>query len=285
MNTDGKGPAKGTSGAARPPGTANGGEETASTGSAARPPGTANGGEETASTGSAPGDEGSRDLFRGFLRRKPRQARAQALVEAVLDAAEEDLERAEHGRLDALFARAGIAAGSFYEYFSSRDGLLGAVVARTTAVNFEELLAEIDRFMAGQKACAVNTPAGRSALEAAIRFGAARVAERYLKDPVKTKLLLTAIARLGLLPTIHRERDRFAEALLVRARALGHRSAPEEVTTFRAIADAVTGIVISELFRDSTPASRTAIAALAGDAAWGIYAARAGLRGSRDPDL
>lgn len=265
MNTDGKGSEQRTSGAARPPGTANGSEETASTGSAA--------------------DDGDRrDLFRGFLRRKPRQARSRALVEAVLDAAEEDLERAEHGRLEALFARAGIAAGSFYEYFSSRDGLLGAVVARTTAVNFEELLAEIDRFVVDQQAFPEDA-AGRSALEAAVRFGAARVAERYLKDPVKTKLLLTAIARLGLLPTIHRERDRFAEALLVRARTLGHRSAPGEVATFRAIADAVTGIVISELFRDSTPASRTAIATLAGDAAWGIYAARTGPRESGDPNL
>ncbi len=59
----------------------------------------------------------------------------------------------------------------------------------------------------------------------------------------------------------------------------------EEVATFRAIADAVTGIVISELFRDSTPASRAAIAALAGDAAWGIYVARTGAQESGDPDV
>jgi AcrR family transcriptional regulator len=224
------------------------------------------------------------DLFERFFRRQPKQARAQALVDAVLDAAEEDLERAEHGRLEALFARAGIAAGSFYEYFSSRDGLLGAVVARTTAVNFEVLLTEIDRFVADQPA-RPESGAARSPLEATVRFGAARVAERYLKDPVKTKLLLAAIARLGLLPTVHRERDRFAEALLLRAATIGHRSVAEEVATFRAIADAVTGIVISELFRDSTPASRATIATLAGDAAWGIYVARTGAQESGDPDV
>jgi|GEM_PF-3889363 len=209
------------------------------------------------------------DLLRRFLRRQPRQARAQALVDAVLDAAEEDLERAEHGRLEALFARAGIAAGSFYEYFSSRDGLLGAVVARATAVNFDELLAEIDRFIA-----TADGAHGPPRLEATIRFGAACVADRYLQDPGKTRILLVTIARLGLLPAIHRERDRFAEALLLRARPLGHVPAPEDAATFRALADAVTGIVISELFRESTPATRAAIAPLAGDVAWGIYAAR-----------
>ena len=65
-------------------------------------------------------------------RKRPRQARSRALVEAILDAAAHIL--AQHGRealtTNAVAVKAGVSVGSLYQYFPNRDAIIAAV-ART----------------------------------------------------------------------------------------------------------------------------------------------------------
>lgn len=65
-------------------------------------------------------------------RKRPRQARSRALVDAVLDAAAHIL--AQHGResltTNAVAVRAGVSIGSLYQYFPNRDAVIAAVAER-----------------------------------------------------------------------------------------------------------------------------------------------------------
>lgn len=65
-------------------------------------------------------------------RKRPRQARSRALVEAVLDAAAQIL--AQHGRealtTNAVALKAGVSIGSLYQYFPNRDAVIAAVADR-----------------------------------------------------------------------------------------------------------------------------------------------------------
>lgn len=75
-----------------------------------------------------------------------RQARGQQRIEAILDAAEELVGEAGFDLMgmNALADRAGISPGSLYQYFSSKDEVLDALVDRYGAV--------IDAFWDGQLA-------------------------------------------------------------------------------------------------------------------------------------
>lgn len=65
-------------------------------------------------------------------RKQPRQDRAKATVDAILDAAAHILaaQGREAATTNAVAARAGVSIGSLYQYFPNRDAVLGAVVHR-----------------------------------------------------------------------------------------------------------------------------------------------------------
>jgi AcrR family transcriptional regulator len=198
-----------------------------------------------------------------FLRRVPRQARSRSVVSAILDAAEESLDVAEHGPLERLFVRAGVAAGSFYEYFASRDALLSAVVQQVTDRNFEHFLSEIDAKVAGEES-----------FEGSVRIAADVIVRRYLRHPSQLRTLIRLIDRLGLVSVVARERDRFADAIAERiARFTPDMTEGERRTAMRAVADAVTGVVVLSAFRDPVPPVEDVVRA-GGDAAWGVLEAR-----------
>lgn len=214
-------------------------------------------------------DDETRDLSESpwdrigrFLRRVPRQDRARSVVSAILDAAEERIEVIADGPLQALFKRAGVAAGSFYEYFATRDDLLGTVVERVTDRNFETILRDID-----------HETGGDAALEKAT-YGAARVVvAHYLRHPSHYRAVGRIIDRLGLGGYVVRERDRFADAVAVRAARFLPEVSPEgRSVMMRAVADAVTGIVFVAAFR-APPPPTDEVAQLAGDVAWGVVRA------------
>jgi AcrR family transcriptional regulator len=197
--------------------------------------------------------------FGRFLRRVPRQDRARAMVSAILEAAEDSLDLAESGKLQALFARAGVAAGSFYEYFSSRDALLGTVIERITERNFETLFAAID-----------EAAAGESDFELVIRRCADLIVRHYLRHPTRLRTVIRLVDRLGLLAVVGSERDRFADLLAERtARFAPTMSAAARSAMIRAGAEVLTGLVVVSVYRSPMPPVDD-IARGAGDAVWGV---------------
>lgn len=194
-----------------------------------------------------------------FLRRVPRQERARSVVDAILKTAEESLDQAERGPLAPLFARAGVAAGSFYEYFASREALLAAVVERVTDRNFNTFLGDIDAATAEDQS-----------FEQAVRHGADVVVRHYLRRPSQLRAVIRLADRLGLFPHIVGERDRFAAALSARTlRFTPGMPAAARTSMMCAVADALTGVVVVSLSRAPlTPMDEVARAA--GDVAWGV---------------
>lgn len=68
----------------------------------------------------------------GFQRRMPRQARAQATVDSILEAAAQVLQRGGHDAFNtnSVAERAGVSIGTLYQYFPDKDAILVAVAHR-----------------------------------------------------------------------------------------------------------------------------------------------------------
>src|ERR1700761_925638 len=71
----------------------------------------------------------------GFQRRMPRQARARATVDSILEAAAQVLQRCgvEGFNTNAVAERAGVSVGTLYQYFRDKDAILVAVARREMA--------------------------------------------------------------------------------------------------------------------------------------------------------
>ncbi|MFT3764901.1 MAG: TetR/AcrR family transcriptional regulator [Minicystis sp.] len=202
-----------------------------------------------------------------FLRRIPRQERARAVVDAILAAAEERLDHAD-GPLKPLLLRAGVAAGSFYEYFASRESLLTAVVERVTDRNFST-------FLADTVAVLDRAPT----LEQGIRDSAGLIARRYCERLPQLRSIIRIADRLGLLPYVYRERERFAAALSDHTmRFTPDMPRAEHEAMVRAVADALTGLVVVSAYR-SPEAPLAEIERAAGDVAWGVVLVHLGRAG------
>lgn len=176
-----------------------------------------------------------------FLRREPTQARSRVLVDSILVAFDQVLRTIGDERqatIDRIIDRAGVSLGSFYEWFNDKDSLAGALVERATRDNFVQLLAAYDAY------------APRD-LRDAITFFAERVADTYLAHPARTRLWLAGIGRLNLIRHVTAERDRFAGELAKRAAPLASRSEPELARAMVPACDAVMGIAVGELYRES----------------------------------
>lgn len=68
-------------------------------------------------------------------RKKPRQARSKATVEAILEGAAQVLVDVGYAKTTTtkVAARAGVSVGSLYQYFPSKDALVGALIERKFA--------------------------------------------------------------------------------------------------------------------------------------------------------
>lgn len=196
----------------------------------------------------------------GLLRRVPQQDRARSVVDAILGAADDALEDAVGGSLQPLLRRAGVAAGSFYEYFASREALLAAVIERLTLENFEAFVDEVDAILARPDA----------SLEERVRRSAELIARRYLERPAHLRTVIRVADRLELLGPIARERDRFAEAIAERLAPHVPSLGPEaRSAAVRAMADAGMGVVVVSLHRSPLPPTDD-VARAVGDAAWAL---------------
>lgn len=179
-------------------------------------------------------------IFRRYFRREPKQSRSRALVDAVVEATDELIRRGEpidRVTVELVSERAGIATGSFYEYFASKDSVLGVLVGKVTRANFDDLSRKLDAL-------------DHDSLDALTRAFAHSVADTYLAHPNRTRVILEAIGRLGLGTLVHEEKDRFADVLAARAaRFLPNEPRAALAATMRMVADAAMGVLVFTAMR------------------------------------
>lgn len=176
-----------------------------------------------------------------FLRKKPQQSRSRSVVNAIIEAADQLLERTGDPNkvsLQGIAQRAGVGIGSLYDYFANREGLLGAFLARLTDANF----AALEKEVVGTQSMPFDQ-ALPAIVDATLRT--------YLEKPDRTRAIIQAIARLGWMKPVIEERDRFAAVLTRRL----HAEHPDvELAKVQLMAevmcDAVMGVVTSELWRE-----------------------------------
>jgi len=84
-------------------------------------------------------------------RRFPKQARSEATVEAILEAAAQIFERYGYaaGTTNRIAERAGVSIGSLYQYFPNKDTILIALVQRHLAEGTATLQPHIERLESG----------------------------------------------------------------------------------------------------------------------------------------
>jgi AcrR family transcriptional regulator len=175
-----------------------------------------------------------------FFKKEPRQSRSRALVAALIQSAEQLLERT--GDLTSVSAegvarRAGVGIGSLYDYFANGDGVLGALLQKLTAQNFDELKREVEATR-GLK------------MPEAIRRVSEAIAQTYLSKPNRTRGAMFAIARLGWMMPVIKERDRFAEVLAARVlESAPNLERAKAEAACRTLSDAVMGIIAAQVWR------------------------------------
>jgi len=173
-------------------------------------------------------------IIRRYFRREPKQSRSRALVDAVVEATDELIRRGEpieRVTVEIVSERAGIAIGSFYEYFASKDSVLGVLIGKVTRANFDDLSRKLDAL-------------DHDSLDALTHAFARNVTDTYLAHPSRTRVIVEGVGRLGLISLIHEEKDRFAGVLAVRAaRYLPGEPLDALAATMRMVADASMGVL------------------------------------------
>jgi AcrR family transcriptional regulator len=145
-------------------------------------------------------------------RKKPRQQRSQATVEAILDATARVLcstgyDRASTNRV--AFA-AGVSVGSLYQYFPSKEALVAALVERHVT--------EMTSLVKGKLAEVAGAP-----LDVAVRTMIESMFEAHAVDPKLHKVLIEQVPRIGKLERVvgvEREVEALV-AVFLAARAAG----------------------------------------------------------------
>ena len=179
-------------------------------------------------------------IVRRYFRREPRQSRSRALVDAVVEATDELIKQGEpieQVTVELVSERAGVAMGSFYEYFTSKDSVLGVLIGKVTRSNFDELSRTLDALE-------------HDSLDALTRAFARSIADTYLAHPNRTRVIVEGVGRLGLADLVHDEKDRFARVLATRAAPFLRGESLDAITvTMRLVADSAMGVLVFAAIR------------------------------------
>ncbi len=179
--------------------------------------------------------------FGPFLRRIPKQSRSRSLVGAVVQALDEHLQSGKDldaATIETVSERAGVSVGSFYEYFTGKDSLLGVLIGRVTDRNFRHLSQRLETHPA-------------DSLDDLVRRFSRDIAETYLAHPRHMRVVTHAVGRLGLLSIVHRERDRFADFMTEHARQFLPAEDPKRLRrTMQLLADGAMGILTAAADRE-----------------------------------
>jgi AcrR family transcriptional regulator len=86
-------------------------------------------------------------------RKLPKQARSEATIEAILEAAAQVFERHGYaaGTTNRIAARAGVSIGSLYQYFPNKDAILVGIVHRHLAEGTAALAPHLQRLSRGAR--------------------------------------------------------------------------------------------------------------------------------------
>lgn len=130
-------------------------------------------------------------------RKRPRQRRSLATVEAILVAAAETFVSAgfEHATVHAIADRAGVSIGSLYQYFPNREALLVALIEKHTDAS----LLELEHALASAEAMP---------LDEAVRLVVSSMVRAH-QSPLH-RLLARELDELGRLDAVQRAIDRRA---------------------------------------------------------------------------
>lgn len=155
-------------------------------------------------------------------RKAPRQARSLETVKAIVEAAARILEEGGHAGLstNAVAERAGVSIGSLYQYFPNKDALIGALIARETALLIEDARRALDE------------PSGQRGIALLID---ACIAHQF-RRPELARLLDFEEARLPLDAGTLEVKERFA---LIMAEVLGRADLPPQEDVALATRDVV----------------------------------------------
>lgn len=165
------------------------------------------------------------------------------LVNSVIEAARQLLRNdgEESVSVRSIAHRAGVGVGSVYDYFTTRDGIMDALIQRMTQENFDELLALMHE--------RENEPVAH-VLEAIID----RVFALYLAEPRLTSAAIRAIVGSGLAPALTAERDRFVGHIAARLEKEIALPPDELYARSLAVVDMLFGLILAEVFRSPNAA-------------------------------
>jgi AcrR family transcriptional regulator len=179
------------------------------------------------------------------LRKQPRQSRSRALVNSILEAAGDLLGKSAEDPnaipVQKIAERAGVGIGSVYDYFANSDGVWGGFLSWITERNFTTL----EQQVAGSGS--TFTERLPALVDASLSL--------YLDTPARTRGVIMAIARLGWMKQVVKERDRFAHVLSVKLKAEHPHVDQQSLDRLsELLCDAVIGVVLGELWREPNEA-------------------------------
>lgn len=146
-------------------------------------------------------------------RKKPRQERSQATVDAILDATARVLTTTGYDRASTnrIALAAGVSVGSLYQYFPSKEALVAALAARHNAMMTARVRAKLAEL-------------AQAPMPLAVRAMIDAMFEAHAVDPKLHKVLIEEVPRIGELENlraVEKETQGLVAALLeVRKREL-----------------------------------------------------------------
>jgi AcrR family transcriptional regulator len=190
-------------------------------------------------------------LYDAYLRKQPKQSRSRTVVEAILTAAGDVINRSEDEeglRVQDVAERAGVGIGSLYDYFGDRKSLMAGLAAKVTEENlrtFEEVLHRCE---------AVD-------LERSVALIVDHAFDTYTKSKKMPRAVLRIASKIGLMPTLADSQAEFARALAGMLRTRTDVRVKDVDATAYVVTNAVMGVVHTVIWSDTPPFSSEALRA------------------------